>query len=91
MEIRWSKRSIKKISEIGDFIALDSASRAKSFVSELVKSVERLKEFPESGPIIIENPAFRQIVFKKYRLIYRLKNKRIEIVTNVSPKEKLKL
>ena len=91
MEIKWSNRSLKKASEIGEFIALDSVNRAHSFINELISSAERLKGFPESGPVIIENPAFRQIVFKKYRIIYRLKADCIEIVTIVSPKQELKI
>ena len=91
MEIRWSKRSLKRVSEIGDFIALDSVNRAKGFVDDLVQSVERLKDFPESWPVIIENPVFRQVVFKKYRIIYRLRPKVVEIITVVGPKQELKV
>ena len=68
MEVRWSQRSLKKVLKISEFISEDSKKRALKFITELTNSVDRLKDFPESGPVIIENPAFRQITFKKLRL-----------------------
>jgi toxin ParE1/3/4 len=85
MEIIWSEPALKRVAEIGDFIAKDSSSQAKRFIKELIQSVERLKEFPFSGPLVPESPAFRQTVFKGYRVIYRLQSDAIEIVTVISP------
>ena len=85
MEIKWSPSSIDRLEEIGKFIAKDSPAHAVSFVDTLLESVERLKEFPLSGALVQENPAFRQIVVQGYRIIYRQREKSIEIVTVISP------
>lgn len=90
MEIIWSPQSIQDIEEIGDFIALDNPSRAITFVDDLVDSVERLKEFPESGAIVEENPVFRQVVHSGYRLIYQFRQKKILIITVLGPGRLLK-
>jgi len=87
MEITWSPLSIENLEKIGDFIALDSKSRSITFINEVINSVERLSKFPESGMITAENPLFRQLVYKKYRVIYRLKSNTVEIVTVLSPKQ----
>ena len=81
MEIIWSLQSIQDIESIGDFIAKNNPSRAVGFVDELIASVERLIDFPESGSIVEENPIFRQIVYNGYRLIYQLRVRKILIIT----------
>jgi len=85
MEIIWSKPALDRVAEIADFIAKDSPSQAKRFIKDLIQSIERLKEFPFSGQLVPESPAFRQTVFRGYRVIYRLQEEVVEIVAIVSP------
>lgn len=85
MEIIWSEMALQRVSDIGIFIASDSPARASQFVDQLLASVGRLSKFPYSAPLTPENPAFRQIVFQKHRLIYRVTEKGVEIVTVISP------
>lgn len=85
MEIVWSPLSLQDIEEIGDYISKDSPETAVAFVEELIMSVERLIEYPESGSLVQENPVFRQVVFKKYRIIYFLEIDTISIITVLSP------
>lgn len=85
MEIIWSLQSLQDIESIGDFIAKNNPSRAVAFVDELIASVERLIDFPESGSIVEENPIFRQIVYNGYRLIYQLRVRKILIITVLGP------
>lgn len=85
MEIIWSSRSLTKLEQIGDYIALDSPANAIAFVEKIVKAVERLKRFPLSGSIVPESPNLRQLIFDGYRIIYRPSDKKIEIVTILGP------
>ena len=85
MEVIWSKAALQKVEEIGSFIARDSPPAASKFIDQLILSVHRLSRHPLSGPVVPENVAFRQIVFKKYRIIYRVMGKTIQIVTVISP------
>ena len=87
MEIIWSPRSLEKIEQIGNYIAEDSPERARAFVDRLVESVERLRKLPMSGQITRENPAFRQVVTRGYRIVYRIQERAVEIVTVIAPKE----
>lgn len=85
MEIVWSEAFFARLEEISAFIAKDSPKSAREFAEKLFASVERLREFPLSGSLVLENPAFRQVVLQGYRIIYRVGPKTIEIVTVVSP------
>ena len=87
MEIKWSATALRRVSDIGTFIASDSPARAGQFVEQLLASVGRLSKFPYSGPLTPESPAFRQIVDQKYRLIYRITAVGVEVVTVISPSQ----
>lgn len=90
MEIVWSPQSLEDLEKIGDFISLDKPSHATAFIDQLITSVERLIEFPESGSLVIENPIFRQIIHEGYRLIYQLRVSKILIITVLGPGQILK-
>jgi addiction module RelE/StbE family toxin len=85
MKIIWSPNAFKHIEAIGDFIALDSPKRAQLFVQKLINSVERLKEFPLSGSLVKESPNLKQVIVQGYRIIYRPKDKQIEIIAVLTP------
>lgn len=83
MKIRWSYEALERLIEIEDYISKDSSVRAIQFVDQLIEHAELLSEKPLMRRMIPElaNPDIRELVFKKYRIIYRLKEKRIEILT----------
>jgi len=91
VEVVWSPRAELRLSEIADYIAVSNPERAKEFVLRLLYSVDHLQEFPESGSLVLENGAFRQVVLQGYRIIYRIQTDdrvqlaRVEIVTVISP------
>jgi addiction module RelE/StbE family toxin len=88
MEVNWSPKSIEKLKSIFDHIAQDSPGAAQTFVDRLIQSVDRLASFPYSGQVLLVNPAFRQLVFKNYLIVYRIKLNVVEVVTIFYPKEK---
>ena len=83
MKIRWSYEALDRLIEIEDYISKDSSVRAIQFVDQLIEYAELLSGKPLMGRIVPElaNPDIRELVFKKYRIIYRLNEKRIEILT----------
>ena len=91
MEITWTEGSLERLEEIGCFIAADSPSRASRFVDMLIEAVERLHDFPLSGSLCPENPVFRQVVVEGYRIVYRVREKLVEIITVISPGLQAKL
>lgn len=84
-QVTWSPRALKRLDEIADYIALDAPARAVDFVLRLLESTDHLQEFPESGSVVPENQAFRQVVIQGYRIIYRVRVDAVEVVTVISP------
>jgi len=83
MKIIWTKEALKRLIEIEDYISKDSPERAAMFVDNIVDHAELLSNNPQLGRVVPEtaNPIIRELIFKKYRIVYRLKKDIIEILT----------
>jgi toxin ParE1/3/4 len=83
--IIWSPNASDDLESICEFIAMDSEYYARLFAKGVIKVIERLRAFPESGRIVpeydLEN--LREIIYQNYRIVYRVKSKNVEIVTIV--------
>ena len=82
-EVRWTSQAASDLEAIADFIAQDSPQYASLFVIDVFAAVERLGAFPESGRIVPEkeDPAVREIIFGNYRIVYRLREDVVELLT----------
>ncbi len=70
--------------EIEAFISIDSPERAIKFVDEIIEHAEKiLPDQIRLGRVVpeISNPNIRELIFKKYRIVYRLNKNNIEILT----------
>jgi toxin ParE1/3/4 len=83
MKILWSTEALNDIEEIYNFIEKDSKYYAINFVTKIIKSIDLLEAFPEIGRIVPEydDEQLREIIYRNYRIVYRISNKYIEIVT----------
>ena len=83
MKIIWSPLAVDRVSEIAGYIAQDNPVAAESWINTVFKKVEDLKAFPESGRIVPEtdNKTIRELIYGNYRIIYRLEEKRISVLT----------
>jgi addiction module RelE/StbE family toxin len=83
MKIVWTNEALKKLIEIEDYIAADSPNRAQEFILNLINRAESLTDYPEAGRVVPEFvlPEIREILLKNYRIVYRIKETRIEILT----------
>jgi len=82
-EVRWTLQATEDLSSIAEFIAKDSPPYARLFVSDIFQATERLIDFPQSGRIVPElnDPVIREILFGNYRIVYRFKEKLVEVLT----------
>ena len=82
-EIVWSPQSIEDVESIRDYISRDSARFGLLVAAEIIQAVERLSRFPESGRIVPEfgDPALREVLWRNYRIVYRLQQSTVEVVT----------
>ncbi len=82
-EIVWTERAQQDLKEIVAYIARDSVAYARSFALRLRLKVERLSLFPKSGRGVPESPrsGVREIVVGNYRVLYRVVDPRVVILT----------
>lgn len=83
MKVVWTTEALGNLAEIENFIAQDNPLRAEEFVNYLIGRGESLTQNPKLGRVVpeISNPKVREIIAKRYRIVYRLIAKRIEILT----------
>ena len=83
-KVNLTQLAQKDLEQIFYYIAADSIKNARNFVLELEKKIYSLDTFPERQPFITENEFFatdyRHLIYKKYRIIYRISEKRVFIL-----------
>jgi len=81
--IVWTRQSRQDVEAIRAYIARDAPRTADAFVDRLIRSVDRLVQFPYSGSVVPETnrEEIREIVHGNYRIIYRTRPDLVEIVT----------
>ncbi len=83
MQIVWTQEALERLAEIEEYISKDSPNRAVNFINYLIERAETLIEHPKIGRVVPEvgNENIRELIAKRYRIIYRVSLKRIEILT----------
>jgi toxin ParE1/3/4 len=83
-KVTWSPSARSDLKEIISYLAEDNVEIARHFGYSLIESTKSLVLFPKRGRIVpeLKNPEIREIIFKSYRIIYRLKESQglVEIV-----------
>ena len=72
-EVIWTEPALADVRRILEFIADDSPRYAAITADRIMKSVDRLINFPESGHAVPEfpNSHYRQVLMNPYRVIHR--------------------
>ena len=82
IKIKWTDSALQDILQIYEYIALDSPYNADAFLDRLMDSAEKqLSVSPFIGRVIPEmnDPAFREIIYKKYRIMYHVDGSKADI------------
>ncbi len=74
--IKWSNKALSDLENIRGFISKDSPRDANLFIKNVIKKVDILENFPYSGRVVPEknNSELRELLYKKYRVIYQIQN-----------------
>lgn len=83
MKIVWSPLAIDRATEISEYIARDNHLAATKWVETLFDKVQLLESSPESGRIVpeIQREDIRELIYGNYRIIYRVENDNISMLT----------
>jgi addiction module RelE/StbE family toxin len=85
MKVLWADHARNRLAEIYEYIERDSPSRAADFCERLIDATAQLADHPLSGPLLPEDGAYRQLVVDEYRIVYRVADKIVYIMTIVAP------
>jgi toxin ParE1/3/4 len=83
MTIQFTRRAYVRLLEIHRYISKDSPARATKFSDTLLKHIEPLIANPQMGRIVPEkqDPSIRELLYKNYRIIYKINTNTIYIIT----------
>jgi len=81
-EVVWSLTATADLESIVEYIFRDSEFYAATVARELVAAARSLTTFSERGRMVpeYEDPGIREIMVRRYRLIYRVGSDRVEVV-----------
>ncbi len=84
-KVDWTDPAWGDVAEVANYIAKDSEYYAAAFVQEVKDAAASLSEFAERGQIVPEfgDPSIRELLIKSYRLLYRVSEERVVILTLV--------
>jgi addiction module RelE/StbE family toxin len=83
MRLIWSPQAVEDVEAIRSYVARDSEHYASLLIERIVAAVDRLEAFPLSGRVVPEigDESLREIVYRNYRIVYRVKPEAVEIIT----------
>lgn len=81
MKLTWADTAVNQLEAITDSLYQSNPDSAAKFVDNIMNRISNLRLFPEKGRIVpeINDRSLREIIYNKYRVVYKLSNK-IEIV-----------
>ena len=91
-KIIWTQRAVKNLQSIYDYIYEESPFQAQRVTDGIIDCVESLLIFPNMGGKVAEVPGqdIRQLVKFSYRIIYRVKEEKIQILTVIHGRQDFK-
>lgn len=83
--IDWTEKAERDLEAIRSIIAKNKPIAADRFILRIKKAVENLKRFPSMGEILATDneSVIREIYVKSYRVVFRLRDDSIRVLTIV--------
>ena len=82
MTIRWTKRAIRSLASIHEYISKDSPAAAARVAAAVVNATDQLAQFPQSGrPGRIEGTREWVVSGLPYLIPYRVVDEAVEILS----------
>ena len=90
-QLIWAPSALKDIDTIATYIAKDSIQAAENIVELFFEKAEVLSKHPGFGKPVpeINDPAFREILVSRYRIIYELAGKKSINIISVHHQSRL--
>ena len=91
LTVKWSDIALQRIYEIADFIAKDAPQASSKWIETLFEQEKNLRQLPFIGRMVpeVKKENVREILIGNYRLIYKIVEKEIWILTVKNQREKI--
>lgn len=85
MKVYWTDHAKRELRGIHDYIAQNSSRYAQGVVDRITRKSKLLKKFPLLGAEVpeYEDASIRELLEYPYRIIYRVREDRIDVVSVV--------
>lgn len=82
VRIVWTDLAIDDLKSIHKYISKDSKFYADRYIAKLIKRVDQLETFPQSGRMVPEfaKEDIRELIEGNYRIIFRVNSDHVGIV-----------
>ena len=82
MKVYWTNNAVDHLVNIYEYISLNSPIYATRMVDRLTRRSEQIADYPLSGRKVPEYDVedIRELIEKPYRIIYRIKQDRIDVL-----------
>jgi toxin ParE1/3/4 len=83
MKVYWTLEARSRLQEIENYIAQNSPPNARKVICRLVDRTRDLASLPRLGRPVPEYPGsdLHELLERPFRLVYRIANEQVEIVT----------
>lgn len=84
MRVEWTERAIQRVSESADYISAESsAETAMRWLDSVFSRAEKLAQFPLVGRVVpeIRRTEIRELIIGSYRVVYRIDEEIVYILT----------
>lgn len=83
-KIFWTEPAIDDLDDVHHFIAKDSVVYANAVILEIMNTVDRLQDFPDSGKLVPDfDQSSRELLVGNYRIIYDYSETAVHILSVV--------
>lgn len=85
MLIEWTAPALDDLEAIRDYIGKDSPYYGRQFIERIFDAAEKLLDHPKMGRPVPEadRDDVRELIYQGYRIIYRTKPDRVQVITVV--------
>lgn len=82
MRVHWTNTAIGHLLSIHEYVSRNSEVYADRLMDRLTRRSQQIGRFPRSGRSVpeYEAPDIREVIEGSYRVIYRIKEKQIDVV-----------
>ena len=82
-QVKWTPQALDDPEAVCLFIARDSPQMASIFAERAFRTMDRVENYPRLGRVVPELGIedIREIILGSYRLIYRIRQDEIQVVT----------